>query len=484
MSRLRLASNMGQSFGGDRDVYLSAGYKRELSIEDYFGKIERQDIARRLISIFPAETWRKPPRILDGLDAKEVRDDTPFVQAWNAIATPPPDFASIDETKNIWHYLERADRLARIGQYGVLFIGFSGAQPIDQPLAKGNHNFAYCRPFSERRATFTEMDLDTDASSPRFGKPERYSLQFTQGVKRVVHHSRCIHIAEELNDDELYGSPTLEAVWNRLDDLEQVMAGSKEAFWRLVSKGLILERDPDFTGPAEEVSTEDLASFVHGLTRTLELEGYNANVLGGESVDPRAIVEAIILIISAGLGIPQRILTGSERGELASTQDDDAWNDLIRARQKLHAQPNILEPFIKRLVYAGAIPEPSSGGYFIEWPNLVDTKISEDAQAFSVIASGLKDLNKSEAERFVDVPMLISEFLPSLDASAINETVKPKQSQPEPEPMPEIAANVLRSFIPPLPLEVRITEDDVEETIEAWNDADTGYDEILDADVE
>ena len=45
--------------------------------------------------------------------------------------------------------------------------------------------------------------------------------------------------------------------------------------------------------------------------------------LGGELQDPTGAIDNILKLISAGTGIPLRKLTGSERGELASTQDDD-----------------------------------------------------------------------------------------------------------------------------------------------------------------
>lgn len=471
VTRLSLASSLGQSFDGSRDVYLSAGYSKTISIERIIGKVERQDIANRILSIFPSETWRKPPVILDGTDGKDARDDTPFVQAWNNIANPPPDFTSVSEKKSIWHYLQRADKLSLMGRYGILFVGVSGTDELKDPLPQ-NVNFAYLRSFSERRIILTESNLNKDASSSRFGMPGHYGIQFTDGISRQVHWSRCIHIAEELLDDEVYGLPILQKVWNRLDDLEQVMAGSKEAFWRLASKGLVLEQDPE-ARVSEEVSEEDLSKFVHGLTRTLELVGYKANVLGGESVDPGPMVMAIMMIIATSLGIPQNKLMGAQSGRLASAEtDDDDWLDTIRARQILFAQPIILEPLINRLVYCGALPAPSSGNYFVKWPSLKDTSPSEDSENFERVAEGFKHLNDAEAERFVDVGEVIRTFLPTFDPGSVNDQVAPKST---------VEANVRGVIIPSVPEQVRITDEDADEAMRAWDDAETGLDEILDA---
>ena len=68
-------------------------------------------------------------------------------------------------------------------------------------------------------------------------------------------------------------------------------------------------------------------------------------------------------LISAASGIPLRIMTGSERGELASTQDDGNWASRIEERQLHFAEPMILRPLIDRLIELRALPEPSDGEY-------------------------------------------------------------------------------------------------------------------------
>lgn len=59
---------------------------------------------------------------------------------------------------------------------------------------------------------------------------------------------------------------------------------------------------------------------------------------------------------------------GSERGELASSQDDASWNDRLRAYQRDYITPHIIVKFIDRMIAIGVLPEPS--GYSIEWPDL------------------------------------------------------------------------------------------------------------------
>ena len=54
---------------------------------------------------------------------------------------------------------------------------------------------------------------------------------------RVVHWSRVIHIAENAGGTGVYGLPRLQSVYNRLEDLLKIMAGSGESAWRLLYKG-------------------------------------------------------------------------------------------------------------------------------------------------------------------------------------------------------------------------------------------------------
>ena len=94
-------------------------------------------------------------------------------------------------------------------------------------------------------------------------------------------------------------------------------------------------------------------------------------------------------MIAATTGIPKRKLTGSERGELASSQDAQAWTDEIETRQTNYAWPNILLPCINRLIWAGVLPEPK-GLISCEWPSLLESDKVQEADAADKAASALQ----------------------------------------------------------------------------------------------
>jgi hypothetical protein len=57
---------------------------------------------------------------------------------------------------------------------------------------------------------------------------------------------------------------------------------------------------------------------------------------------------------------------GSERGELASSQDKLNWDERILDRRTQFAGPFVVRPFIDRLIEFGALPQPTE--YVIRWP--------------------------------------------------------------------------------------------------------------------
>jgi hypothetical protein len=367
--RLLLAREFGQqTYGGDRDYYRILGYKQQIRLRDYHERYERDDIASRIVDLPPQDTWRNPPRVSEKGDT-----ETPFVRAWEALAT----------RVKVWSHMARVDRLAGIGHYGVLMLGIQGG-PSDQPLQEsypGPEALRYLRPFAQIHAEIES--LNENPNDPRFGMPETYNLTFDNEREMLVHWSRVIHVADNKLDDEVMGVPRLKKVWNRLDDLTKLVGGSAEATWLNMRRGTTFQTREGFKlsgdNDAIEKRQDMIRRYVHDMARVLVLEGLEVSDLGSSTVDPRGAYEVIISQISAATNIPQRVLIGSAQGELAAAeQDTKIWYDHIAARQITWAEPELLRPFIDRLIQHGILPAPS-GDYHIgeqnekgdwQWPSL------------------------------------------------------------------------------------------------------------------
>ena len=234
------------------------------------------------------------------------------------------------------------------------------------------------KPFGEKSAQITTFVADP--KDKRYGKPLLYTIESAEvnngsvqsSVSYVkIHHSRVIHITDDPLESEIYGTPRLEVVFNRLMDLEKLIGGDAEMFWRGARPGYEGKVDKEYqmTEEMKEDLKDQIDEFENNLRRILVNEGVELKSLAQQVVDPANHVDVQIQMISAVTGIPKRILTGSERGELASTQDSSEWKDYVQARREDHAEPNILRLFVDRLIELQVLPKPEED-YDVKWSDL------------------------------------------------------------------------------------------------------------------
>lgn len=390
LGRLRFARQAGLQYDGDRDLYRVAGYVPEdgLEFSHYWGRYRRHPIAGRIVDMPAMTTWRNPPQVTEP-DA-DPDEPTPFMQAFDELA----------KRINLWHYLERADRLAGVGRFGVLFIGTTDAQPdnLSMPMGRlgGPDDVLYVHPYHEGHATVEEWE--TDPTSPRFGMPSLYEIDLSSGVtgfpdaKMRVHWSRAIHIAEDLLSDEVFGRPRLERVFNVLQDAEKVQAGSGESFWQLADRVLQLKMDADAQFGTKDIEqlTDAVEEIYHDLRRFVALQGAELSWLTGDPPDPSGAFDLVMTLFAVGSGIPKRILFGSETGERASTEDQKTWMGQIAERQERFAEPVIVRALVDRLSDQGALPTVKE--YDAVWPNLFEAPAKEVAETSKIRAEAAKAL--------------------------------------------------------------------------------------------
>jgi len=391
--RSRLWNIASRMFNGRRDMYRALGYKRVLEPADYRSRYRRNAVANRIVKALPKATWRGGAELVD--DEKPTVT-TAFEQAW----------ADLNDRLNIWDKIYRADVLAGIGRYSILLIGAPGE--LDQPLLNaGPDEIAYLTPYAEEDATIQLFEIDS--KNPRFGLPTFYNVKRTSmnsataqnsaNIAKNVHWTRVIHIADGLLDDSIYGEPRLECIWNDLDDLEKVKGAGAEAFWKRADSGMQFDLDPtlDFSTESKTALKKQLHEYEHDLRRLLLTRGVKVNNLGSQVADFSGPVESIVSIISAGTGIPQRILMGSERGQLASTQDRSNWDDRVVDRRNDFAIPYVVRPMVARFQELGVLPEAKNKKYEVKFSAL---RVMDDTQR-AEIAAKWASLNSAAGETVV-----------------------------------------------------------------------------------
>lgn len=451
--RSRIAAFMGYSHGGNRDLYESFGYSRTVQPEELYALYLRNDIANRAVRAFPAATWRSMPIVSDGPRQKPgtALQETAFSAA----------VSEFFDNHNILRAMERADRVSSIGRYGLFVMGFADGQTMDKPLAPGAAKLMYLSAYSELSCKISQWD--TDMASPRYGLPVLYTLQnhnlegtyTSPNRSTTVHYTRVMHLSEMLDQDDTFGIPRLLPVFNRVKDLEKVVGGSAETFWITANRGLAFWADKDATlDEAEYARMEAKAQeFQNNQTRTLVGTGMTAQVLGSDDPDPGPNAQILLDLIAGALGIPKRILLGTERGELSSAQDENNWAARIDERRHNFAAPSILKPFIRKMIDTGNLPQPSNPKWWVEWAPNASLTPQEQSTIATAKTSALVSYASTPGAELI-MPMeefrvtilgldpISSYSVLDLDADEVDdpsgtEEVDDEAEQPEPEDEPQ-----------------------------------------------
>lgn len=373
----------GQQYQGARDVYEALGYEDNPTFDHFYAQYKRQDIAKAIINKPVSATWRGPLVITEQDDDKE----TPLEAGWT----------ELESKLKLKLKLIQLDKLAGLGRYGVLFLGLSDTndrEGLSQAVVpRAGLELLYVRPLSEQHAKVDTYVTDT--ADERYGMPLTYKVIIdtpggTGSESMTVHHSRIIHIAEGLMMDGVNGEPRLEAVFNRLKDLEKLVGGSAEMFWRGARPGYHGQIDPEvqMSDIDKDKLKDQLDEYEHNLRRFLVSSGVSVKSLETQVADPSAHVDIQVMMISAVTGIPKRILTGSERGELASTQDETNWLEMIQQRREEFAGPVIVQPLVDRLIEYGVLPKPAKT-YYVNWKDLWSTSDKDKAEVGQIRSTAL-----------------------------------------------------------------------------------------------
>jgi len=365
----RMSYGNTKTFNGLRDPYQALGYPQvgQISYSEYFAKYLRQDIASAIIDKPVYGAWREAPIIrTEGVD--EEQDS--FKQAWD----------ELNNKFKLINMFQRLDKLAGLGKYAVLYFGVQdGSQEAGEELIRAS-KLLYIQPYSEDNAPIKAMDMDR--TSERYALPETYGLKtvtisggqvdYNSTNETRVHHSRLLHVADNLLENNVFGIPRLEKIYNRLLNLELIVGGSAEMFWQGAFPGLAFNVQEGYELGEPELTAleEEIKKYVHNMERYMKLNGIDVNNLSSQVVDPLNHIEAQLKMISIATGIPKRILEGSERGELASSQDTKAWNNYCDNRRTTFCEHEILRPTVDKLIDIQVLPEPQGGEYTVEWPDL------------------------------------------------------------------------------------------------------------------
>lgn len=376
---------------------------------------DRSGTAYRVVTLFPDESWSSFPTVAEDLSTDT---NTKFEKSFNSLDKQllgsNSKFKQDGAGGNFWKILRRLDRLAGIGHFGALLIGLNDSDDFSTPAPgfnektglpdsnRGDAKLLYLKPLDE-----TQIYVDKwndDVNSPRYNQPEEYNVhinaysqqQNKSTASMIVHWSRVIHIADDVDSDETWAIPRLLPVLNNVLSLRKLLGGSAEMYWKGAFPGLMFETHPELGGDVEvdEVEMKSrVEEWMNTLQRYMLLKGMSGKSIAPQVVDPSKQIEVQIDEICIKMGVPKRIFIGSERGELSSSQDKNTWDDRMKDRQEMFITPDIIVPTIDRLVHVGVLEDPAE--YSVSWnrddklnPTEAATVAKTRAEALSIYIQG------------------------------------------------------------------------------------------------
>jgi len=396
-----------------RDIDEECGYPAEIDPELYTQFFRRHGIAKRIVSIYPEECWKKDPEVFD---VEDEGVESPFEKAQKELV----------QKHNLNHYLCRIDILSGINTYGILLLGIDDNRTLDQPAEglddKGERTakrpvrkLTYLRCLTDTLAPVAEWE--NDETNPRFGQPKSYNVQFVtpqqssmQGqaplptTAKKVHWTRVIHVADNCTTSEVFGTPRLEDVFNFLYDLKKLLGGSGEMFWKGGFPGYSFEVAPGQEGEVdldENKMKQAMDDFSNKLTRYLALVGVTAKSLAPQVADPSAHIQAQLDAISIAKAIPKRILMGSEQGELAATEDKSSWVERLQGRMEKYLSPCLLRRVYDRFIALGILPVPAEDKYVVKWPDLASPSWDQIVTTAVKLVQAISSYAGSGADAFL-----------------------------------------------------------------------------------
>lgn len=365
----------------NRDYDAQFGYPVQINKFDYQHMYDRDPVAHRVVELYPIECWQQLPEVLDS-DSPTQSDFEKQVH-------------KVFSQHNLWGMLRRIDILSGIGNFGILLMGVGDGKPLDQPITlkkedgtRYRYKLQYVRAFPHAQVEISQFEMDR--TNPRFGHPVMYRIQFQPNdlvtdidgyvdlSMQEVHWTRVIHIADNREVSEIFGVPRLQRVYNALLDLNKVFGSSGEMFYKGAYPGFVVEATDNLLNTVQldsESIRREVEKYENNFQRWMALKNAHVNPLSSSYADPSGHVEVCLNRIAVAMGCPVRILLGSERGELASSQDAVIWKTRLMERQSSYITPFVIKPVIQYLVRYGMVDPPYDNDFHVTWPDIsADTK--------------------------------------------------------------------------------------------------------------
>lgn len=363
-------------FGGVARNYWGAyGYPQYMDYQHYTSLYERMPLAKRAIDIYTTHTWNALPKL---------KADGVAIQEWEIFA----------RRTGLLQTLTRLDTLALLGRYSVLLLGYFNSKYSETPRGQ----IVSLTPLSEERIRF---DIDNTNKIVKYKMKQASRSGKVLKRKTVdVHTEKVVNVAYNTRDNRYIGTPHLAPVVNTLYDILKVSGASAEAAY-LASRAMMTIKvnssDDEGVTSAEELkaATEAVRKQVDGNSRAIGLAPQLELTSSQQREIQGSIMDTLMKQLAAGVGVPYRVLLGTEEAKLAGEQDSIHFRESIEARRTNIIEPLILRPLIKKLMESNTIPNRDN--YEIDWGGAYEKSMQRYKEVYALLQQGA-NVRKTLAE--------------------------------------------------------------------------------------
>lgn len=356
-------------------AWLEYGYPENPTFDDFYRLYQRHGVAHGAVNTLIEKCWETEPWVIEGED----KDDKTAETSWEK------ELKRIFREARVWPTVRQGDLRRLVGKFSGLLLQLRDGGQWDQPVTSNAPKLVKLIPAWE--SSLSVATWDEDVNSETYGEPITWNFQEggDKGRQLVVHRDRIL-ILGDFRD----GVPFLRAGYNSFVDLEKVQGGSGEGFLKNSARQLHIgfEKDLDLAGIARAhgVPVGELQSLYDDVTRnvnrandaTIITQGANVTPLSVSMPDPSPHYSIALQTACASIRIPSRIICGQQQGNLASEEDQKAFNARGQGRRETVLTAD-LENLVRKLM-AIKVLKPI-GIFSIMWSDLRESTQSDKLDA-------------------------------------------------------------------------------------------------------
>jgi len=375
------------------NFYRDFGFPETVAFDQFFAAYTRNGLARAAVDKTALKTWETAPWLLEREgDHEETKLEKEIRERFSDL--------------RFWPALEESDRRSMVGAYSGIILRVADSQMLDQPVtgvSGGLDGLAEVIPAWEGQLQVSSWD--EDQRSETYGQPTMFQFnEAAVGGDRKKARAFPVHpdrVVIWSRDGTVHGRSILEPGYNDLLTMEKIVGAGGEGFWKNAKSAPVLEVDKEakiadmaaaMGVPPEEVADkmdEQVADWQRGFDQLLMLQGMQAKTLGVTLPSPEHFFASALQCFAASIGIPVKILVGSQTGERASTEDAEEWAKTNMARRNGHVIPNVMA-VINRLERFTILPERD---WHLSWADLTEASMGEKIER----ANKMADVNQKMA---------------------------------------------------------------------------------------